>query len=185
MTVENKINKAVSNFGRQDPPAEINVESFEFWTPERRPKGKNIALKITTPIPMFKVDNLKNGEVRPNSNGSTNAWVANIADKTPTLDLKWDDKVGIKTIKLFFDCDYDHALETTLMGHPEDIIPFVVADYKIKDGSGITLKEVKGNYQAINTIELDQAISTDKLTFEFVKKEDNIPVSVFKISVYN
>ena len=71
------------------------------------------------------------------------------------------------------------------MGHPEDIIPFVVADYQVKDGSGNILKQVKGNYQAINTIELDKAISTDQLIFEFVKKEAHIPVAVFKVSAYN
>ena len=185
MTVENKINKAVSNFGRQDPPADINIDSFEFWTPERRPKGKNIALQMTKNLPIFEVDNIKNGEVRPNSNGNTNAWVAKIEDEKPTLRLKWDDNVTIKTVKLFFDCDYDHALETTLMGHPEDVIPFVVADYTVKDASGNLLKEVTGNHQAINTIELDEAISTNSLVFEFNKKEAHIPVSVFKISVYN
>ncbi|MDO6809673.1 hypothetical protein Q4603_13690 [Zobellia galactanivorans] len=79
----------------------------------------------------------------------------------------------------------DHALETTLMGHPEDVIPFVVANYTVKDASGKLLKEVKGNYQAINTIELDEAISTDALVFEFSKKERHIPVSLFKISAYN
>ena len=185
MTVENKINKAVSNFGRQDPPGDINVDSFEFWTPERRPKGKNIAIQLTKALPIFGVDNLKNSEVRPNSNGNTNAWAAKIDDKKPRLVFNWEDKVDIKIIKLFFDCDYDHALETTLMGHPEDIIPFVVADYRVKDGSGNILKQVKGNYQAINTIELDKAISTDKLIFEFVKREEHIPVAVFKVSVYN
>ncbi|SHJ04751.1 FAD-dependent oxidoreductase [Pseudozobellia thermophila] len=184
LTVENKINKAVSNYGRQDPPAGINIDSFEFWTPERRPKGKNIALQITKALPIFEAANIKNGEVRPTPNGNTNAWVAKIEDKKPTLYLKWDGKVNIKTIKLFFDCDYDHALETTLMGHPEEVIPFVVADYRIKDSSGNVLKEINGNYQAINTIDLGHVVSTDGLVFEFSKREDNIPVSVFKISVF-
>ena len=184
MTVENKINKAVSNYGRQDPPAEINVDSFEFWTPQRRPEGKNIALKLSKSLSVFKTDNLKNSEVRPTSNGNTNAWVANIEDKSPSISLNWNEKVAIKTIKLFFDCDYDHALETTLMGHPEEVIPFVVSDYRIKDASGSILKEVTGNYQAINTIELEESISTEKLLFEFIKNEEHIPVSVFKISIF-
>jgi len=184
MTVENKINKAVSNYGRQDPPAEINVDSFEFWTPQRRPEGKNIALKLSKSLSVFKTDNLKNSEVRPTSNGNTNAWVANIEDKSPSISLNWNEKVAIKTIKLFFDCDYDHALETTLMGHPEEVIPFVVSDYRIKDASGSILKEVTGNYQAINTIELEESISTEKLLFEFIQNEEHIPVSVFKISIF-
>lgn len=149
MTVENKINKAVSNFGRQDPPADINIDSFEFWTPQRRPKGKNIALKLKRALSIFETANLKNGEVRPKSNGDTNAWVAELGDGHPELKIKWKQAVSIKTIKLFFDCDYDHALETTLMGHPESEIPFVVADYRIKNAAGEVLKEVKDNYQAL------------------------------------
>ena len=125
-----------------------------------------------------------NGQLRPESHGKTNAWVAAMDDETPEVKLKWETPVDLKTIKLFFDCDFDHALETTLMGHPEEVIPFVVADYRIKDGSGNILKEVTGNYQAINTIELEKVTRTDSLTFEFAKKEENIPVSLFKISVY-
>ncbi|SIQ36406.1 FAD-dependent oxidoreductase [Maribacter ulvicola] len=184
MTVQNKVNKAVSNFGRQDPPKDIAVDSFEFWTPERRPGGKNLALTLNKPLPIFEVNNLLNGKVRPESNGNTNAWVAEIEDKTPQVRLKWEKPVTVKTVKLYFDCDFDHALETTLMGHPEDTIPFVVDEYKIKDGSGTILKEVKGNFQAINTLTLDSAISTDVLTFEFSKNDRNIPVSIFKISVF-
>ncbi len=184
MTVQNKVNKAVSNYGRQDPPAEIAVDSFEFWTPERRPAGKNLALTLDRPIAAFGADNLLNGQLRPESHGKTNAWVAAMDDETPEVKLKWETPVDLKTIKLFFDCDFDHALETTLMGHPEEVIPFVVADYRIKDGSGNILKEVTGNYQAINTIELEKVTRTDSLTFEFAKKEENIPVSLFKISVY-
>ncbi|MBC6997076.1 FAD-dependent oxidoreductase [Cytophaga sp. FL35] len=185
MTVENKINKAVSNFGRQDPPEDINIDSFEFWTPQRRPKGKNIALKLKRALPIFEANNLKNGEVRPKSNGNTNAWVAELNDRNPTLKMNWKQPVSIKTIKLFFDCDYDHALETTLMGHPESEIPFVVADYRIKDAAGEVLTEVKDNYQGINTIELDNEITTDGLVFVFAQKESHIPVSLFKISVYS
>lgn len=184
MTVQNKVNKAVSNYGRQDPPADIAIDSFEFWTPERRPAGKNLALTLDRPIAAFGADNLLNGQLRPESHGKTNAWVAAMDDETPEVKLKWETPVDLKTIKLFFDCDFDHALETTLMGHPEEVIPFVVADYRIKDGSGNILKEVTGNYQAINTIELENEIRTDSLTFEFAKKEENIPVSLFKISVY-
>lgn len=184
MTVQNKVNKAVSNYGRQDPPAEIAVDSFEFWTPERRPAGKNLALTLDRPIAAFGADNLLNGQLRPESHGKTNAWVAAMDDETPEVKLKWETPVDLKTIKLFFDCDFDHALETTLMGHPEEVIPFVIADYRIKDGSGNILKEVTGNYQAINTIELEKVTRTDSLTFEFAKKEENIPVSLFKISVY-
>lgn len=185
MTVQNKINKAVSNFGKQEPPEDIEIDSFEFWTPERRPSGKNIALSLSSPLAIFEVENVVNGGVRPESNGATNAWVANIDDAKPSLTLQWKTEVTIRKVKLFFDCDYDHALETTLRKHPESTIPFIVSDYVIKNKKGAVLKDVKGNYQAINTIEFDTAVNTDTLVIEFSKKIDSIPVSVFNISVFS
>ncbi len=46
LVVQNKINKLVSNCRKQEPSAELGLDSFEFWTAERRPKGKNLALEI-------------------------------------------------------------------------------------------------------------------------------------------
>ncbi len=184
MTVQNKVNKAVSNFGRQDPPKDINIDSFEFWTPERRPGGKNLALTLAEPLQIFKTVNLQNSKIRPDSEGNTNAWAAAKDDKHPLITLKWNTPISFSYIKLFFDCDYDHALESTLLGHPEEVIPFIVADYKIMDGSGTILKEITGNYQAINTLEFEQPIITKILKFQFSKKLENIPVSLFKIAVF-
>ncbi|MEH6682013.1 MAG: FAD-dependent oxidoreductase [Sediminicola sp.] len=184
MTVQNKINKAVSNYGRQDPPAEIGIDSFEFWTPERRPAGKNMALTLNPSLQAFEVDNLVNNRVRPTSDGKTNAWAASMDDERPIITLIWEKVQDISMIKLFFDCDYDHALESTLMEHSEEEIPFVVENYKIMDENGNILKEVSGNYQAINTVMFEGAISTRKLHFEFSKGKPNIPVSLFEISVF-
>lgn len=184
LTVSNKINKAVSNFGSQNPPEGIGIDGFEFWTPNRRPKGKNMALALETPLAIFEAENIRGNGVRPYSNGQTNAWVAALGDERPKLTLSWDAQQQIKTIKLFFDCDYDHPLESTLMGHPEKTIPFTVADYSIYESSGKLVQEVEGNYQAINTITLKDPIVTDRLTFQFSRKLENIPVSVFKISIY-
>ncbi|HDZ15683.1 hypothetical protein LCGC14_0764410 [marine sediment metagenome] len=184
MTVQNKVNKAVSNFGRQDPPKDIGIDSFEFWTPERRPKGKNFGLSIQETLSIFEIGNLLNGKVRPGANGRTNAWVAARNDVNPTVTLTWENPVNINEIRLFFDCDYDHALESTLMGHSENIIPFIVGDFLVKDSSGNILKEVTGNHQAMNILKFDSTLSTDKLVFQFSKGTEYIPVSLFKISVF-
>lgn len=185
LKVQNKINKAVSNFGMQEPPATIDIDSFEFWTPERRPKGKNIAFKLSPPVSIFNTSSLSNVHVKPISDGSINAWVASRTDERPQLTLKWDKPIAIKTMRLFFDCDYDHALESTLMGHSEDVIPFLVSNYVVKDGNGNILKEVRDNYQAINTFNWQESIMTDTLVIQFEKKDENIPVSVFKISIFD
>lgn len=90
LSIFNGVNKAVSNNGKQTPPANIGVDTFEFWTPHRRPEGKNIAMEIAPAIDAFNVKNIGNGYVRPS--GTTNAWVANLDDKNPTLKMEWNDQ---------------------------------------------------------------------------------------------
>jgi hypothetical protein len=184
MSVQNRINKAVSNYGKQEPPEAIGIDSFEFWTPERRPGGKNIAFSIQPVLNLFEPAHVINGKVRPSSKGATNAWVASKNEESVSLTMVWDNQVSINTVKIFFDCDYDHALESTLMGHPEDTIPFVVSDYSIEDDQGNLLAKVEGNYQAINTIKFKDNLKTNTLHFTFFQKHKNIPVSVFNISVF-
>lgn len=46
LSVFNTVNLAVSNYGKQVPPTDIGVETFEFWVPKRRPNGQNLALKF-------------------------------------------------------------------------------------------------------------------------------------------
>jgi hypothetical protein len=184
LSVFNRINKAVSNYGKQTPPNGIGIDSFEFWTPERRPEGRNLSFTVSPALKIFEPSNLVNGHVRPFPPGETNAWIANQSEDIATVQMQWDKSMSIRSIKLFFDPDYDHALESTLMEHPESIMPFIINDYQIEDGNGNILKKVIGNYQAINTITFDQSIKTNKLVFKFFRSQDLIPVSIFNISVY-
>lgn len=184
MTVQNRINKAVSNYGKQEPPKHVAIDSFEFWTPERRPNGKNLAFSVNPSLSIFETENITNSEIRPNPNGETNVWIASKEDENPSIHFSWEQAMSFNTIKLFFDCDYDHALESTLMGHPEETIPFVVSNYSIEDDKGKLLKKVENNYQAINEIKFENDIETKSLTFKFSRNQQNIPVSVFKISLF-
>lgn len=182
-TVFQKINKAVSNNGVQIPPEDIGVDSFEFWTPERN--HRSIAMEITPTIDKFSNENIKSGNVRPTPDGNVNCWSAGIDDNNPILVTKWNEKVKIRRLKLFFDADYDNPLESTLMTHPKDVIEPVVRDYEIFDNSGNLIFKMKNNHQAINEIELKYPLFTSKLSFVFKKPRENVPVSVFKISIYS
>ncbi|TKD57920.1 FAD-dependent oxidoreductase [Flavobacterium sp. ASW18X] len=181
MTVQNKINKAVSNYGRQDPPAGIAIDSFEFWTPERRPKGKNLALSWDKALRVFETRNLKDVSNRPEPTGETHAWVASWEDEQPQVTISWPSPEKIHELRLYFDCDYDHALESVLMQHPESEIPFVVSDYTIFDGNGNLLKKVAGNHQGMNIHIWKSGITTDTLVIKFKQSNATIPVSLFKI----
>ncbi|MCL3779058.1 FAD-dependent oxidoreductase [Prolixibacteraceae bacterium JC049] len=184
MTVQNKINKAVSNYGKQEPPVELGLDAFEFWTPERRPKGKNLAFSVSPAITAFSKENIQNNEIRQTSNGAANAWVAGFGEETSGLTMKWDEAKQVNHIRLFFDADYDHALECNHMQHPESEVPFVVNSYKVFDEKDQLIFEKEDNYQPINEIKLDNEISTKELRFEFSNSLETTPVSVFKIAVY-
>jgi hypothetical protein len=41
------------------------MDAFEFWCPERRPAGKNIAMKINSGLKLFQSKNISNGWNRP------------------------------------------------------------------------------------------------------------------------
>ncbi|CDF79837.1 fumarate reductase/succinate dehydrogenase flavo protein-like protein [Formosa agariphila KMM 3901] len=179
LSVFNGVNKAVSNNGKQTPPKGIGVDTFEFWIPHRRPEGKNIAMEIFPAIKAFDVANIGNGFVRPW--GITNAWVADLKDENPTLTIDWKEDTAISEIKLFFDTDYDHPMESTLMGHPEDVIPFCVQNYKIMDATGNVLVEKNGNHQTINTWQFNTPILTKKIVIELEHPSAHVPASIFEI----
>ena len=99
VSVFNKFNEAVNNNGRQTPPAGSGIDAFEFWCPDRRPAGQNIAMRITPAIEAFSPSNVVNGFVRPTV--TANAWCAAFGDKMPRLSFCWDVPQRIGRIRLF------------------------------------------------------------------------------------
>jgi len=183
LSVFNGINKAVSNYGVQSPTEDIGVEAFEFWCPQRRPNGLNIALSFQPGLNVFQSSNVKNGINRPTT--LPNAWVAQLEDQAPQLLLEWDVAQDIKRIELNFDTDYDHPMESVLMSHPESIMPFCVRDYQIRDENGKLLFEKKDNYQSINNIEFEEAIHTRKIILTLSHPSKHVPAALFGIRCYN
>ncbi|MDR2140156.1 MAG: FAD-dependent oxidoreductase [Tannerella sp.] len=159
------------------------VKEIPFYVPERRPGGKNIALKISPALCCFTTEQLRSGVFRP-ANGTVNAWVAPLACATARLTCKWEQPREIREIVLWFDSDFDHAMESCLMGHPEDIMPFCVQHYKLTDDSGHTLYEVTDNHHSRNRIRLEKPVLVSSLILECYRAHENVPVSVFGIQVY-
>ncbi|QBN20387.1 FAD-dependent oxidoreductase [Flavobacterium nackdongense] len=181
VSVFNAVNKAVNNLGKQTPPDNMGLDSFEFWIPQRRPNGQNFALTVSPAIELYSTENITNGFVRPYL--GTNAWAASVSDANPKMTFEWNETKEIKNIKLFFDTDYDHAMESSLMGHPESVMPFCTRGYKISDQNGNVVYETKANHQTINTVELSESIKTNTLVVEFESSNSDIPVSVFEIFI--
>ncbi|MCY3574118.1 MAG: FAD-dependent oxidoreductase [Chloroflexi bacterium] len=161
---------------------DIGVESFEFWTPPRRPAGQNVAFELSQPINGFDARNIGNGLARPTS--AVNAWVAEVDDPAPKLDIHWTYPQSISQITLMFDSDFDHAMETSLRGHPESVMPFTVKRYRLGDGNGRVFAEVADNHQTINQIRFDEPIETDRLRVEVLEMQGDAPAAIFALHCY-
>lgn len=182
LSVFNGVNKKVSNNGRQLPPAGSGVDEFEFWCPQRRPEGQNIAVRLAEPVRIFGAENLCSGIDRPVA--KPNAWVADPNDAHPNVTLVWETPQSIHRVDLVFDTDTDHAMESVLMTHPERAMPFCVRNYRMEDDRGNIVYQKAGNYQTRNTITFDKPVNTDRLTVFVDHPSAEVPAALFAIRCY-
>lgn len=180
-SIFNGKNKAVSNNGYQDAPERLGVDSFEFWCPRRRPEGQNIAMEISPALEPYDPVFLKNGFTRPYL--KTNAWAADPSEGNAEVVLTWNSPQKISSVTLFFDTDFDNPLESSLRGHPENVIPFCIKEYSIYNDTGIVLYKTNNNHQTINKIDLKRPIETSYLKIQFKRLDIHIPVALFEILV--
>jgi hypothetical protein len=176
------VNLAVAKSAVQTPPADIGVDSFEFWLPKRRPAGQNLALTLGHPLAPFGVKNLTNGIDRPTN--QPNAWVAALAEETAAVTLTWTGPQTIARVELMFDTDFDHPMETVLWGHPENRMPFCARGYRLLDDTGRVLAEGREQHQTRAVVVLPQAVTTKSLRIEITRPEKNIPAALFAVRCY-
>jgi hypothetical protein len=182
LSLFNHINPAVSNFGRQSPPEHIGFDAFEFWCPRRRPAGRNLAITLDSGIPVFEVDNLRNGVDRPSV--MPNAWVADPSDALPAIRLSWPEAQLIGSIELCFDNDFDHPLESVLMGHPEDRMPFCVRDLTILDDRGHVIANLHDNHETVEYIHLSRPVETKEIIIRLSHPSAVVPAALFAVRCF-
>jgi len=182
LSVARKTNPAVSNYGSQNPPDGLGVQAFEFWTPQRRPGGANLACTIDPPLDLFRPDSIRNGVSRPTA--GPNAWVADFSDETPALTIAWPSPQTIARVDLIFDPDFDHPVESSLMGHPERDMPFCVKDYRLFDDAGREVAAVTDNHQSLNSHRFDSPLTTSRLTLDCQASQGPVPAAVFEIRCF-
>lgn len=181
VSVLGKGNDKVAVSNEQIPPEGIGIDRFEFWTPKRRPEGKNLALKFDPPLKNYaSVDYLLNGFERPLVR--SNAWVADLKDGSPALSLKWAEPKTIRTVELYFDTDFDHAMETAQWGHPEAVMPTCVRVFSIMTADGKLLAEITDNHQTRRVIHLD-SVTTGALHIHIKHPSQNVPAALFGLYV--
>jgi hypothetical protein len=204
LAVTQKFNRAVAKSPRQEPPPGSGIDSFEFWIPQRRPAGKNLAVKIDPPLEVFGAANLTNGFARPTN--QPNAWVADFSHEQPVISLTWDKPQTIARIELSFDTDFDHPMESVLMGHPERVMPFCVREVTVavpakvlalaghQNGNGANgaqssdterlIFEIAENHQSRQVIQLKTPVTTDALELRLVAPGANVPAALFEVRCY-
>lgn len=181
MTVEHECTQA--------PPDDVGVETFERWTPVRRPMGHNLALEAEPPIRAWAVSNIRNGVARPTKR--TNCWVPREDGQgRKIVHLSWDVPVNLGRVVAQFDTDYDHALESVLRGHPERNIPFCVKSWRIlavsRDGVETEIYREDDNYQSRRVADINPPVRTSKIGVEILalNGDENIQGGVFDIRAY-
>jgi hypothetical protein len=182
LSLFNDSNPAVSNFGKQVPTEDIGVDSFEFWCPKRRPGGKNLAVQVALDKSIFSSQNLFNGIDRPTH--YPNAWVADLDDPDPAVTMTWKEPKTIKTIEIMLDTDFDHPMESVLMGHPERVMPFCVRDFQVENEHGEVIWQVADNYHSLQRMSFEQPVTTKSLRFCFSHPKQTVPAAVFAIRCY-
>jgi len=182
LSVFNKTNPAVSNYGAQTPPEDIGVEAFEFWCPERRPAGKNLALDIPEGIALFGAVNIRNGINRPTY--QPNIWLAAKDDADPRVTVAWNGQQTIHEIELVFDTDFDHPMENVIYHHPERAMPFCVDTFVICNDQKEQVLQVIDNHQSLQRIRLQEPITTSSLTIHLKGTHGGTPAGLFAIRCY-
>jgi hypothetical protein len=172
----------VAKSSLQKPVTDVGVDTFEFWIPERRPSGKNLAIALDPPLAAFAPRSVLTGPVRPTD--QPNAWIAALDDAVAALTLAWEKTQTLVRVEIFFDTDYDHAMESVQWGHPERAMPFCVKHYRLSDGAGRTITEGQDNHQTRVVHRFESDVVTDRLVLECLSQNGPAPAAVFKILCY-
>ena len=173
---------ALSN-RRDEKTSDVGGEDFPIYSPRRRPLDQNFALRIDPPLDLFGAANTVNGVDRPTH--QPNAWLADPADPAPRLTLTWKTPQTLRRIDLAFDTDFDHALESVLMGQPERAVPFCVKRYRILGDDGKLLHDCAENHRSRNTVRFSEPVTTSVLHIEILEMQrPGVPPVLFGAHAY-
>ena len=178
LSLAQKGNPKVALSSRQEPDTDNGFDAFDFWLPERRPIGKNMAITFSRPLAIFSTDYLLNGISRPLKR--TNAWVPAMDDQQPALILTWAAPVTLQHIDLYLDNDFDHPMEIVQWGHPEQVTPFCLQAFSLKEHTGNIIFKTENNRMSHCKITLDTPVKTRQLTLEYTNPQST-PAAVFGI----
>jgi hypothetical protein len=175
------MNKAVAKSLVQTPPDRSGIDTFAYWLPERRPAARNLAVSIEPALKLFGGENVVNGIARPWC--GVNAWVPARDDARPSLRLAWSEPQAIREIEISFDTDFDHPMESVLMGHLERVMPACVTEFEIcAAGTGV-LARVAENHQTRWALRMEKPVVTRELSIAVLASGPALP-AIFEVRCY-
>jgi hypothetical protein len=182
LTLYQRGHASVAKGASQEPPPGVGIDAFDFWTPERRPMGKNLAAAFDPPLTCYSAQQVANGICRPTS--QVNAWVASRNDPHPAMTLSWPEPREIQTVEIVLDTDSDHPMETVLMQHPERLMPHCARNLRLKTADGHILATVKDNHQTRVVIKLNAPVLASQLILEVDHPNSSAAACVFEVKCY-
>jgi len=136
--------------------------------------------------------------------------VAAFDDEQPTITLEWAEPRTIRQLELSFDTDWDHPMESVLMGHPERIMPFCVQQLTVYDAKRVQVPVLAGqgassraaetlgckpsytavatledNHESRRTIRFAKPMVTDRLVLRLTAPSGQIPAALFELRCYD
>lgn len=182
LTLRQRGHASVAKGSSQDPPPGAGIDAFDFWTPERRPRGKNPAVRFDPPLACYSVEQAVNGVGRPTN--QVNGWAARRSDPHPSLTLVWPEPQQISIVEVVLDTDADHPMESVLIQHPERIMPHCVQNLRLKLPDGRLLAAIQDNHQTRVSLVVDPPVQTSSLILELDRPESAGPAFVFEVKCY-
>jgi hypothetical protein len=156
-------------------------EDQDYWSPERRPQGQNLAFHLSEAVPCMNPERIQQGSSRPTC--GPQAWVADPQDTAPWIRLSWEIDQTLRNIELELDVDYEHPMESAQWGHPERVVPFVVTDLDIENDQGQRIARISDNHHGRIRIDLPEPATTRSLTFH-VRETGGAPAAIHRIRVW-
>jgi hypothetical protein len=180
LMLEQRMNKAVAKSAVQTPPVGSGIDTFAFWLPARRPEARNLAVTIAPGLAGFGAGNVVNGVGRPW--GGANAWLPAREDARPAITLAWAEPQWVKEIELVFDTDFDHPMESVLMGHPERVMPACVTAFDVV-ADGNVVEHVAENHQTRWGLRFHEPVRASQLSIVILAHGVAMP-AIFEVRCY-
>ena len=179
MTVFNSLNLRVAKHARQVNDGDYGIDEFDFWLPKRRPHQFLPALRLHGALACYDPAYVLNGAMRPGQH--TNAWVPASGDPMPWIQLSWPETRALREVVIVFDNDFDNAMETVHMEHPDPVGPHCVRHYRLML-DGVVLADVGDNRHSVCIHRFAAPLDGKRLRLE-APETGGVPPAVYALHV--